>query len=184
MKGIDKLAKVVTKVLEITHWVAEVLMLAAAICTAAAPQWLGYFVGLDTTGQEVELSTYGFEIMAPTSDGRVDTKSFVLFAVGAIIIFSLVAMIFRNLHLIIKKSEGSTPFQKDSVRMMREIGIFSIGIPVAGFVMSIIARLVLGPEAAEMSISMDGLIMGIIVLCLTQFFQHGVELEKDVDGLL
>ena len=48
MKGIDKLAKVVTKVLEVTHWVAEALMLAAAISIVAAPQWLGYFVGLPT----------------------------------------------------------------------------------------------------------------------------------------
>jgi hypothetical protein len=184
MKGIDKLAKVVTKVLEVTHWVAEALMLAAAISIVAAPQWLGYFVGLDTMGQEVELSAYGFEIMAPVVNGMVDTKTFVLFAIGAVIIFSLVAMIFRNLYLIIKKSEGTTPFQKDNVRMMREIGIFSIGIPVIGLIMNIIARLVLGPEAAEMSNSMEGFVMGIIVLCLTQFFAHGVELEKDVDGLL
>lgn len=46
MKGIDKLAKVVTKVLEVTHWVAEALMLAAMVCSMAAQQWLGYFVGL------------------------------------------------------------------------------------------------------------------------------------------
>ena len=149
MKGIDKLAKVVTKVLEVTHWVAEALMLAAAISIVAAPQWLGYFVGLDTMGQEVELSAYGFEIMAPVVNGMVDTKTFVLFAIGAVIIFSLVAMIFRNLYLIIKKSEGTTPFQKDNVRMMREIGIFSIGIPVIGLIMNIIARLVLGPERSE-----------------------------------
>lgn len=184
MKGINKLAKVVTKVLEVTHWIAMALMLAAAICSSAAPQWMGYFVGLDTTGQSVELSSYGFEIIAPISDGRVDAKTFVLFAIGAIIIFSLVAMIFRNLYLIIKKSEETTPFQKDNVRMMREIGIFSIAMPVIGLVMSVIARLVLGPEAAEVSNSMEGFIMGIIVLCLTQFFAHGVELEKDVDGLL
>ena len=29
-----------------------------------------------------------------------------------------------------------------------------------------------------------GIFMGIIVLCLTQFFVHGAELENDVDGLL
>ena len=94
------------------------------------------------------------------------------------------AMVFRNLYLIIKKSEGTTPFQKDNVRMLREIGIFTIAIPVIGFVMSVIARLAIGYEVAEISNSMDGFIMGIIVLCLTQFFAHGVELENDVDGLL
>lgn len=57
-------------------------------------------------------------------------------------------------------------------------------IPVVGLIMSMIIRLAVGVDAVEISIHMDGFIMGIIVLCLTQFFAHGAELEKDVDGLL
>ena len=68
--------------------------------------------------------------------------------------------------------------------MMREIGYFSIAVPVIGFIMSIVVRLVTGVEAAEISIDTAGIFMGIIVLCLTQFFVHGAELEEDVDGLL
>ena len=68
--------------------------------------------------------------------------------------------------------------------MMKEIGIFSIAVPVIGFIMSIIVRLVTGVETAEISIDMGGIFMGIIVLCLTQYFVHGADLEKDVDGLL
>ena len=68
--------------------------------------------------------------------------------------------------------------------MMREIGIFSIAVPVIGLIMSIIIRPVIGVETAEISVDMGGIFMGLIVLCLTQFFVHGVELEKDVDGLL
>ena len=64
------------------------------------------------------------------------------------------------------------------------IGIFAIAIPVIGLFVSFIARLVIGSEATEISIDMSGIFMGIIVLCLTQFFAHGVELENDVDGLL
>ena len=86
--------------------------------------------------------------------------------------------------LIIKKSEGRTPFQPDNVRMFREIGIFSIAVPVVGLIMSIIARIVIGVEVAEISNSFEGFVIGIVVLCITQFFAHGIELEKDVDGLL
>lgn len=107
-----------------------------------------------------------------------------LFGIGAVIILAVMAMVFRNLHLIFKKSENATPFQKDNIRMMREISIFSIAVPVIGFIMSVIIRLVTGVETAELSIDMAGIFMGIIVLCLTQFFVHGAELEKDVDGLL
>ena len=110
--------------------------------------------------------------------------TFFLFGIGAVIIMSLMAMVFRNLYLIFKKSENETPFQKDNIRMMKEIGIFSIAVPVVGFVMSIVTRLVVGAEAAEISVSQSGIFMGIIVLCLTQYFIHGAELEEDVDGLL
>ena len=185
MKKINKLAKVVTKVVEIFHWVAVALMAAATVCSVAAPSWVGYFVGFDAKECcGANLSIYGFEINAVVTDGKVNMTAFLLFGIGAILILALMAMIFRNLNLIIKKSEGTTPFQADNVRMFREIGIFSIAVPVVGLIMSIIARIVLGAEAAEVSNSFEGLVIGIVVLCITQFFAHGIEIEKDVDGLV
>ena len=185
MKGLNKLGKVITKILEVFHWVGAALMLAATICSIAAPDWVGYFVGFDAKDCcGANLEVYGFEVNAPVIDGNVDMTSFLLFGIGAIIILAVMAMVFRNLHLIFKKSENATPFQKDNIRMMREIGIFAIAVPVIGLIMSVIIRLITGVETAEISIDMGGIFMGIIVLCITQFFVHGVELEKDVDGLL
>ena len=131
-----------------------------------------------------DLSVYGFQMGAPVVNGELKVAAFIIFCIGAALLMVVVAMIFRNLHLIFKKSENSTPFQKDNVRMMREIGIFAIAIPVIGFIMSVITRLVCGVDFAEISIDMGGISMGIIVLCFSQFFAHGVELENDVDGLL
>ena len=185
MKRINKLGKIITKVLEVFHWVGTILMAAATVCSVAAPNWVKYFVGFDAKeccGANLEV--YGFEVNAPVVDGMIDTATFVVFGIGSMIIISLVAMVFRNLNQIFKKSENSTPFQKDNVRLIREIGIFTIAIPVIGLFVSIIARLVTGSEVAEISIDMSGILMGIIVLCLSQFFAHGVALENDVDGLL
>jgi len=185
MKKISKLGKVITKILEVFHWVGAALMTAATVCSMVAPGWVKYFVGFDAKeccGANLEV--YGFEVNAPVVNGSADMTSFMLFGIGGIIILVVMAMVFRNLYLIFKKSENATPFQKDNVRMMREIGIFSIAVPVVGFIMSVIIRLVTGVETAELSIDMSGIFMGIIVLCLTQFFAHGAELEKDVDGLL
>ena len=185
MKGINKLGKIITKILEVFHWVGAALLLAATICSVAAPNWVKYFVDFDAKeccGANLEV--YGFEVNAPVVNGNTDMTSFMLFGIGGIIILAVMAMVFRNLHLIFKKSENGTPFQKDNIRMMKEIGIFSIAVPVIGFIMSIIVRLVTGVETAEISIDMGGIFMGIIVLCLTQYFVHGANLEKDVDGLL
>lgn len=185
MKGINKLGKIITKILEVFHWVGAVLMVAATVCSVVAPNWVKYFVGFDAKeccGANLEV--YGFEVNAPVVNGNTDMTSFMLFGIGAVIILAVMAMVFRNLHLIFKKSENGTPFQKDNIRMMKEIGIFAIAVPVIGLIMSIIVRLVTGVETAEISIDMGGIFMGIIVLCLTQYFVHGADLEKDVDGLL
>ena len=185
MKGIITVGKIVTKILEVFHWVGAALMTAATVCSAAAPNWVKYFVGFDAKeccGANLEV--YGFEVNAPVVNGNADMTSFMLFGIGATVILAVMAMVFRNLHLIFKKSENGTPFQNDNIRMMKEIGIFTIAVPVIGLIMSIIVRLVTGIETAEISIDLGGIFMGIIVLCLTQYFVHGAELEKDVDGLL
>lgn len=185
MKGIITVGKIVTKILEVFHWVGAALMTAATVCSAAAPNWVKYFVGFDAKeccGANLEV--YGFEVNAPVVNGNADMTSFMLFGIGATVILAVMAMVFRNLHLIFNKSENGTPFQKDNIRMMKEIGIFTIAVPVIGLIMSIIVRLVTGIETAEISIDLGGIFMGIIVLCLTQYFVHGAELEKDVDGLL
>lgn len=185
MKNIGKIAKVVTKIVEVFHWVAVALMTAATICSLVAPSWIGYFVGFDAKECcGADLTVYSFEINARVTDGNVDMTAFFLFGIGAILILALMAMIFRNLNLIIKKSEGTTPFQPDNVRMLREIGIFSILVPAVGFLISVIARIVLGNDVAEVSHSFEGLIIGIVVLCITQFFARGIELQNDVDGLI
>ena len=185
MKDLNKLGMIVTKILEVFQWVGAALMLAATVCSVAAPDWVGYFVGFDAKDCcGANLEVYGFEINAPVTNGNIDMTSFLIFGIGAVIILVVMALLFRNLHLIFKKSENTTPFQKDNVRLMKEIGVFSISIPVIGFVVSVIARLVTGVETAEISIDMSGILMGIIILCLTRFFAHGVALENDMDGLL
>ena len=185
MKGINKLGKVITKILEVFHWVGAALLAAATVCSVVAPDWVKYFVGFDAKeccGADLEV--YGFEVNVPVVDGNIDMTVFLLFGIGAVIILAVMAMVFRNLHLIFKKSEEGSPFQKDNIRMMKEIGVCSIAVPVVGFVMSVVARLVAGAEMTEVSVDMGGIFMGIIVLCLTRYFIHGAALETDVDGLL
>ena len=185
MKNINKLGTVITKILEVFHWIGAILMAIAGVCSAVAPAWVKYFVGFDAKDCcGVNLEVYGFEVNAPVVNGETDMVSFMLFGIGAVIILVMMAMVFRNLHLILKKSENDTTFHKDTIRKTREIGVLAIAVPVIGLIMSVIIRLVIGVDAVETSIDISGIFMGIIVLCLTQFFVHGAELEEDVEGLL
>lgn len=185
MKHINKVGTIITKIAEVFHWVGACLMAAATVCSLAAPEWVELFVSFDAKDCcGANLGVYGFEVNAPVTNGLTDMTSFFIFGIGATIILVVMAMIFRNLYLIFKSSENATPFQKDNIRMMREIGILSAIVPVIGIVMSVICRLAVGVDAMESSMDMSGIFMGIVVLCLTRFFNHGARLEKDVDGLV
>ena len=177
-----KTGKVVTKILEVSHWIATVLMAAGTVCALVNPSFVKYFIGITPIeGYGAPIEIYGFETVLPVNNMGINMTALFLFGIGGVFILGLMAMVFRNLNLIMKNAETGSPFQKDNIRMTREIGIFSIACPVIGLIMSIIA-LIMG--AVEFSVSLEGFCTGIIVLCLTQFFIHGAQLEEDVEGLL
>lgn len=184
MRGIQKAAKIATKIMEVGHWVAVGLMSAVAVLSVVAPQCLKYVMNVEALKAEKEISVYGFEITAANSAGQINYITLLLFAIGATTIFVLMALVFRSLNRIIKNSENSTPFQEDNIQMLKRIGRFCMLVPVVSFVASILIHIVVDADAAEISIDQSSAVMGIIILCLTQYFAHGLKLEQEVDGLL
>lgn len=193
MKIINQIAMIAAKVIEILHWCVVALMIAVLIMSIAAGDWmvsmllkgieLGYApVSLDDMR---ELTTYGFTLQV-VQDGVVNSTAILLFSIAAVIILSLMAMVFRNVYLILKKTlqaQSFQPFCKDTTRMVREIGIFFISVPVVGLILSGICFLVLG-TATEVSMDLTGVMIGLILLCLSQAFAYGTRLQQDVDGLV
>ena len=193
MKIINKIAMIAAKVIEILHWCVVALMIAVLITCIAAGDWmvsmllkgieLGYApVTLDDIR---ELTTYGFSLEI-VQGGVVNPTAILLFSIGAVVILSLMAMVFRNIYLILKKTlreQSFQPFCRDTTRMVREIGIFFISIPVVGTILSIVCFLVLG-AGTEVSMDMTGIMIGLVMLCLAQVFAYGTRLQHDVDGLV
>lgn len=182
MKNVVKATKIVANILEVLHWLAAGVMALVAVCALAAPQWLTFTLNpASDTGTAV---VYGFEMTLTDSAGQLNVTALFLAALCAVLLYLLMAMIFRNIRLIIKRSESGSPFQKNNIRMVREIGIFSIAMPVIGLISSIIIPIATGSHDFEMMVRLDGFVTGIVVLSLTQFFVYGAQLERDVDGLL
>ena len=184
MDGISKAARIFTKIIEVSHWVATGLMGAVGILSLAAPQLLKFVMDVDSLKAEGEISLYGFTAQLSDAAGRINYLALFLYAIGAVAIFALMALIFRNIYQVIKQSESSTPFSAGNVKRLKQTGLFSIAIPLVGLVMSILIRLIVGSETAEISVDLEGFVWGILVLCLTRYFAHGAALENEVDGLL
>ena len=191
MKGLTKVVTVLAKVLEVFAWVGSALVAASLIAIAAGKaDLLPLFSNIRT---ETELTLGGFSIDVSTLSRAQINRAYVVFFVTLLIVFLLMAMVFRNIYLIFKTAEGktkfsrgATPFQPDIVRMIREIGIFCLAVPVLEIIMSIIARLVIGFEGGEIAVTIDvtAVFFGLVVLCLSQFFAYGAMLQKETEGLV
>lgn len=192
MKTINKITIVVAKILEVFHWFGVLLTMGMAVCSVVAKDWLKAILESGVPEYGTEVTTYGnFYVNPVLADGTVNMACMTVFFIGAAIIIGLMAMVFRNVYLILKTaegktkfSEGNTPFQKDIVRMTREIGIFLISIPAVSVVFSVLAQLIGRTSTMHITIGLESLIIGLFVLCLSQFFNYGKELQGDVDGLV
>ena len=115
-----------------------------------------------------------------------------MFGILQIVTSVFLGMIFRNINQIFqisagktKASLGPTPFQPANVKRVRQIALFAVGIPLVELIGFGCIALLVGPEVfVTYGIHLEFILLGIVVLCLSQFFAYGVELQTDVDGLL
>lgn len=188
MKRLYHFAQVFSKILEVAHWAAASVMLVLFIVSFLSGEWLSAMI-VQENPRDVSLSTYGFELTVLSPSGEPDLAAIRIFALGAVPVLGLMAMVFRNMYLILKAARGqsgspATPFQPAVVRMIREIGIFYLAVSAVSILFTWIAALVLGPEACESSVDLGHIMVGVLILCLSQAFQEGVSLREDVDGLV
>lgn len=173
-----KIGKTLTKIIEIIGWCGVALCVILTVWNLFAPEVVENAYGAGN------LTIYGAEF--DTSDPEL-TNPKALFTVmlltGAVSAVML-ALTFRNANGVIRKALEGAPFQACTVKWMKQIGCYSMALPVIGFVGSLIAFLVGGMPTSEVMLNLDGFVMGVLVLCLTQVFAHGVGLQQDVDGLL
>ncbi len=184
---LNKASVILAKIIEVFHWVATALLGASLFIYFFNDSLLKYLINVGNG----EFSFSGYSVNILNKSGSIITGAFVPALTAGIITCGMTAMIFRNIYLIFKTadgktkfSEGATPFQANNVRMLREIGIFAISIPIVEFICDIIIKLIVGVDLIESSISVTGIVLGIAVLCLSQFFVYGTELQRDSDGLL
>lgn len=100
------------------------------------------------------------------------------------IVTTLGSLIFGNIYKVFKNIENDmTPFTKENVKLIKNIGIYSIAAPFVETVIGIVMALVAKNNYFKTTIDVTAIFMGFVVLCLSQFFAHGVELEEEVEGL-
>ncbi|MCM1320568.1 MAG: hypothetical protein NC041_03380 [Bacteroides sp.] len=186
-----KLAKatcIAAKILEAVCALAALGYAAAFVLSIARADAAANFAKTLALRNHGELSVQGFDINILNGDAVI-AGSVAFFALAGILSFAVRTMMFRNVALILKTaagktsfSKGETPFQKDIVRMVREIGVFYILIPAFQIFVCATCRAVLGK--IELAVHAECAIAGFVILALSQIFSYGEKLESEVEGLI
>lgn len=186
---LPRLTLIIAKIAEVLHWCLAGIMLIGAFIVIIRPEPFTEWVKYTVLHGENTLSCYGFGVSIMSADGVPRPTMVMFFALSSAIVLALMAMIFRNVYLILKTAKGKTwfakgdtPFQQNIVRMFREIGIFFVAVSV----MSIISEIVVCLVGGELTSGFNYLscFIGLVFLCISQFFNYGTRLEKDLDGLV
>ncbi len=186
---LPRVTVILAKIAEVLHWWLAGAALISTVVSIISPSFVIKLAQNFNLQKTVSLSCYGYEVVVTSQDGGLRGDGITIFLIGSIIVLSLMAMIFRNVYLILKTAdgktwftEGNTPFQKNIVRMFREIGIFFIAISV----MSLISEIFTNIAENELNTGFNYLncFIGLVFLCISQFFNYGTRLERDLDGLV
>lgn len=188
MNKLNKVVIVIARIAEVCLWIGAGFSVALMVAGAFFPQWLDFLMGAESASIQV----VGFNLDVVDAQGNLIPKAILILGLLGTAVLPLAAMIVRNIHLIFETaagktrfSTGTTPFQPAIVRMVRQIGIFCVAIPVLKFLVSLIAMMVLGGDVAEeVEIIDSSAFYGLVVLCLSQFFAYGQSLQEEVDGML
>lgn len=187
-----KLTLILAKTAEIAHWILAGVAVFAALISITNPQGFSDFLSANSNDEAV-ISCYGFNAAITqqlnSSEVTPNHAAITFFCLGCIAVLSLMAMIFRNVYLILKTSagktwfaRGNTPFQQNIVRMTREIGIFFLAISALSLLSVIIIELAAKPVIV--SLNYESAFIGLVFLCFSTFFAYGTKLQEDVDGLI
>lgn len=181
--SLTKIISIASKILEITYWVIAAVFLMTVIVCIVSPSTVAEVGGTDYYS-EVTLSSFSMEIT--NSDGSINPSALAVFSVTTFLTTCIGALVLRNVYLIIKKATSKKvfePFSNDISKMVRKIGIFYIVIFFIESFAVIAGKGIIGDDAA-ISLSFSNLMTGVVVICLSQVFTYGKDLQTDVDGLI
>lgn len=183
MKNLTKAISIASKILEITYWIIAVIFLLTAILCIVSPSTVAEVGGIDYSS-EITLNSLQMEVT--NSDGSINPSALAIFCTATFLTTCIGAVILRDVHLIIKRAtskEAFEPFSNDITKMVRKIGILYI---VIFFIDSfaVIAGRGVSEDNASISLSLSNIMTGLVIICLSQVFAYGKNLQTDVDGLL
>ena len=179
-----KVTAVLSKLIEVVSWFGAAMMVVAAVLLTVFKSDImdAYAKGIISTNNISANGTINNSpewIMEAIGHGG---SVFVFIPLAIMCVLS--ALIFRNVYIIFTASNMASPFSMENVKRIRNIGFYTIAIPVCKVIGGLVCFIVMKSGDYSLSVELSEVVFGLVALCLAQYFAYGAELQKDVDGLL
>ena len=145
MNKLNKFVTVLSKIIAIFFWIGCGFLFVGLIASVIFGQDITALISRFVE-ETPRVNVHGLEIVL-RAVGPYALVALTTLCIAGIVTCGLHAMIFRNINLIFrtadgktKYSKGASPFQPEIVRMVREIGIFCIVIPVFELIVSLVLK--------------------------------------------
>ncbi len=182
MNKVTKLTMILSKIFEILHWIGSAIELIVSVLGFINSQTNDFYDATLVGGEQMLEGIYVFAITL--SNGKSLALATILVGLTEAGMLALMALVFRSVWRVMKRTQNGTPFQPENVSALKRIGVLALVMQGFSMLMGAVVCIACIDSAPDVVIGLDGIMLALVVFCLTQFFARGVELENEVDGLV
>ena len=175
MHRLNKGALIICRVLAVFNWIAMAASLLGliAVWTGITAEQLPLLHNLGVTVGGMNLS------LNPAENHILPGTQAIVFIGGAALSLARALMFHGVSAVLLTARETGTPFLPSVVKHLQQVGVLSIAQPLIVLVVGLLTANHLRTE-----LDFTSVVIGLMVLCLSQYFSQGVRLQQDVDGMV
>lgn len=175
MRRLNKCVLIICRVLAAFSWLAMAASLLGLIALWAGltAEQLPLLHNLSVTVGGVNLS------LNPAENSILPGTQAIVFLGGAALSLARALMFHGVNAVLLTAHEAGTPFLPGVVKHLQQAGLLAIAQPVIVLITGLLTANHLRTE-----LDFTSAVIGLMVLCLSQYFAQGVLLQRDVDGMV
>lgn len=145
---------------------------------------LGFVVGPlgKAVAEHVPEDTEAIAIFSETGQMMVKTLPTILATITSMVLFILIFRKARSIFRSIQNEE--TPFTRENAERIRYISLTMIVAAILPGIVQVITGLIVRAMDWDSVFSVVSLVIGLVLLCLSEVFNYGVRLQEESDNTI
>lgn len=178
-----KAAVIICAVLQIAYAVTMALLIVSAVHVIINPDAINDGGPLSVSLSGMDISLNNMSVYA--ADSLSSVPGVVVCLLFGCAQAAMCFLAFGKVRNVIGYAQSQPPFCRENVKRLRQAGLLflgTVGLELAFVLVSLL--LSFGVMRFYVNPSFDHLIIGVIILCVSEIFAQSVRMQEDVDGLV